>query len=599
MFINISTQSYAHKPEPIEIRKMTFNKVELKANELCSYIKEGYAFTNIFNNDGRLTIKEKKIQNFNEAWIISYDVDHNDASMYDFVETLTIKPTICYTTPSNGKDGYSFRLLYVLDEPITTNDEYKDIYEGFAKYLDVFDIIDAKAKDSSRYFNGSKGCDIVCNEENTIRLNDVRTIVKDINCSEKGSTNNINRDNKDKAILLANPLPEHFVDSEFINNFYSLDYDDFYEKCYYSGKYVNQQHTLVEDDGTKPIIELDDNFIEIIRKYKMIDFRGKMIPVEYKFKDGEGRRNRLWNNGMLRRKINPSITFEDVLYSLVYEICLYYDNSDGQLNKNTVYAIARSVMNYDVNSYNPRLRKRRSYIASSAYCQIHGISKRKAVAMYQAKKRSKAPLIEYYYREGLSPKDVEALIKESGENIDISTIRKWFKKNVNKKSEDEIFDMIDISLSFRKNKKMLNDNGIKIDNNKLLSMIKEKKAMNNNVFESDEERMNFQLEMMNRKKEREEVEKIDVEGISSVSEPLSDVEPTTIREEEKEEPREEINKFYVDIEKRIKPQMTWHEKNSVKGIIQMNLYFGKITAEEAKTLSEMNNCSRLCMVNVK
>ena len=123
--------------------------------------------------------------------------------------------------------------------------------------------------------------------------------------------------------------------------------------------------------------------------------------------------------------------------------------------------------------------------------------------------------------------------------------------------------------------------------------------MNNNVFESDEERMNFQLEMMNRKKEREEVEKIDVEGISSVSEPLSDVEPTTIREEEKEEPREEINKFYVDIEKRIKPQMTWHEKNSVKGIIQMNLYFGKITAEEAKTLSEMNNCSRLCMVNVK
>ena len=466
-------------------------------------------------------------------------------------------------------------------------------------FLDSDDYIAPNALRALYDFATSKGCDIVCNEENTIRINDVRTFVKDINCSEKGSTNNINRDNKDKAILLANPLPEHFVDSEFINNFYSLDYDDFYEKCYYSGKYVNQQHTLVEDDGTKPIIELDDNFIEIIRKYKMIDFRGKMIPVEYKFKDGEGRRNRLWNNGMLRRKINPSITFEDVLYSLVYEICLYYDNSDGQLNKNTVYAIARSVMNYDVNSYNPRLRKRRSYIASSAYCQIHGISKRKAVAMYQAKKRSKAPLIEYYYREGLSPKDVEALIKESGENIDISTIRKWFKKNVNKKSEDEIFDMIDISLSFRKNKKMLNDNGIKIDNNKLLSMIKEKKAMNNNVFESDEERMNFQLEMMNRKKEREEVEKIDVEGISSVPEPLSPVEPTTIREEEKEAVTEEINKFYVDIEKRIKPQMTWHEKDCVKGIIQMNLYFGKITEEEAKTLSEKNNCSRLCIVNVK
>lgn len=593
MIINISKKSYAHKPQSIEISKMTFNKVELKVNELCSYIKEGYAFTNIFNNKGELTIREKKIQNFKEAWVISYDVDHNDASMYDFVDTLTIKPTISYTTPSNGKDGYCFRLLYILDEPITTNDEYKDIYEGFAKYLDVFDIIDAKAKDSSRYFNGSKGCDIVCNEENTIRINDVRTIVKDINCSEKGSTNNINRDNKDKAILLANPLPEHFVDSEFINNFYSLDYDDFYEKCYYSGKYVNQQHTLVEDDGTKPIIELGDDFIEIIRKYKMIDFRGKMIPVAYKFKDGEGRRNRLWNNGMLRRKINPSITFEDVLYSLVYEICLYYDNSDGQLNKNTVYAIARSVMNYDVNSYNPRLRKRRSYIASSAYCQIHGISKRKAVAMYQAKKRSKSPLIEYYYREGLTTNDVEALIKESGESIDISTIRKWFKKNVNKKSEDEIFDMIDISLSFRKNKKMLNDNGIKIDNNKLLSMIKEKKAMKKDVFESDEEMMNFQLKMMRNKMEREAASKEVTGSVPEPSEPLSSVDTTTIREEEKEAVTEEINKFYVDIEKRIKPQMTWHEKDCVKGIIQMNLFFGRITNTEAKKLSEMNNCSML------
>lgn len=593
MLINISTKSYAQKPKSIEISKMTFNKVELKVNELCSYIKEGYAFTNIFNNKGELTIKEKKIQNFKEAWVISYDVDHNDVPMNDFVETLTIKPTICYTTPSNGVEGYCFRLLYVLNEPITTNDEYKLIYEGFAKYLDIFDIIDAKAKDSSRYFNGSNDCNIVCNEENTTCLNDIRTIAKDINCSEKGSTNNINRDNKDKAILLANPLPEHFVDSEFINNFYSLDYDAFYEKCYYSGKYVNQQHTLVEDDGTKPIIELGDDFIEIIRKYKMIDFRGKMIPVAYKFKDGEGRRNRLWNNGMLRRKINPSITFEDVLYSLVYEICLYYDNSDGQLNKNTVYAIARSVMNYDINSYNPRIKKRRSYIASSAYCQINGISKRKAVAMYQAKKRSKSPLIEYYYREGLTTNDVEALINESGESIDISTIRKWFKKNVNKKSEDEIFDMIDISLSFRKNKKMLNDNGIKIDNNKLLNMIKEKKAMKKDVFESDEERVNFQLEMMNNKREREEAENIDIEGISSVPEPLSSVDPTTIREEEKEAVTEEINKFYVDIEKRIKPEMTWHEKNSVKGIIQMNLYFGRITNEEAKTLSEKNNCSML------
>ena len=151
---------------------------------------------------------------------------------------------------------------------------------------------------------------------------------------------------------------------------------------------------------------------------------------------------------------------------------------------------------------------------------------------------------------------------------------------------------------------ILNDKGfgfIEIGKDKASRLIKEKekRAMKKDVFESDEERIKFQSDMMNRKKEREEVEMIDVEGISSVPETLSAVDPTTTMEEEKEAVTEEINKFYVDIEKRIKPEMTWHQKDSVKGIIQMNLYFGRITNEEAKKLSEMNNCSRLCMVNVK
>ena len=600
MIINISTKSYAQKPKSIEISKMTFNKKELKVNELCSYISNGYAFTNIFNNDGRLTIREKKIENFKEAWVISYDVDHNDVSLNDFVETLKIKPTIYYTTPSNGKDGYCFRLLYILNEPITTNDEYKDIYEGFAKYLDIFDIIDAKAKDCSRYFNGSKDCYIVCNQENTIRLNDVRTIVKDINQCENESTNNKTEVIEGRAVLVDDSFSHQPIDRDFINDFNSLSYRDFYEKCYLSGNYISQEHTFVEDDGTKPIIELGDDFIEIIRKFKLVEFRGKKIPVRYKFKDGEGRRDKLWNNGMLRRKINPSLRFEDILYNLVSEVILYYDNSDGQLNRTTIFSIAKSVMRFNLDRYNPRIKKRRSYIASSAYCQIHGISKRKAVAMYQAKKRSKAPLIEYYYREGLKPKDVEALIKESGEEINIRTIQNWYDKNgIYDDKYEKIFQLIDTTKSKAENGKFIRSKGFSIDDKKLLSMIKEKKAMKKDVFESDEEMMKFQLEMMNRKKEREEVEMIDVEGISSVPEPLSAVDPTTIREEEKEAVTEEINKFYVDIEKRIKPQMTWHEKDSVKGIINMSLFFGRITEEEAKTLSEKNNCSRLCMVNVK
>lgn len=594
MLVNISKKSYAHKPQPIEIRKMTFNKVELKANELCSYINEGYAFTNIFNNKGELTIREKKIQNFKEAWVICYDVDHNDVSMYDFVDTLTIKPTISYTTPSNGIEGYCFRLLYVIDEPITTNDEYKDIYEGFAKYLDIFDIIDGKAKDSSRYFNGSKCCDIVCNQENTICLNDVRTIVKHINQCENESTNNKTEDIEGRAVLVDDSFSHQPIDGDFIHDFNTLSYRDFYEKCYLSGKYVSQEHTLVEDDGTKPIIELSDNFIEIIRKFKIVDFRGKRIPVRYKFKDGEGRRDKLWNNGMLRRKINPSLRFEDILYNLVSEVLLYYDNSDGQLNRTTIFSIAKSVMKFDLSKYNPRIKKRRSYIASSAYCQIHGISKRKAVAMYEAKKRSKAPLIEFYYKEGLKPKDVKMLIEEDGEEINIRTIQNWYEKNgIYDDKYEKIFQLIDTTKSKAENGKFIRSKGFSIDDKKLLNMINEKKAMKKDVFESDEERIKFQSEMMKSKREREAASKEVTGSVPEPSVPLSSVDPTTIKAEEKEAVTEEINKFYVDIEKRIKPQMTLDEKSSVKSIINMNLYFGRITEEEAKTLRAKNNCSML------
>ena len=89
MLVNISTQSYATKPQSSDIKEMTFNKVELKVKDLCSYINEGYAFTSIFNNKGVLKIKDKTIKNFKESWFIGYDVDHSNVSMKTFFPILT------------------------------------------------------------------------------------------------------------------------------------------------------------------------------------------------------------------------------------------------------------------------------------------------------------------------------------------------------------------------------------------------------------------------------------------------------------------------------------------------------------------------------
>lgn len=616
MLINISKKSYAHKPQSFEIRKMTFNKVELKVNELCSYIKEGYAFTNIFNNKGELTIKEKKIDNFKEAWIICFDIDHNDVSMNDFVETLTIKPTICYTTPSNGIEGYCFRLLYALDEPITTNDEYKDIYEGLAKYLDIFDIIDAKAKDSSRYFNGSKDCNIVCNQENTICLNDVRTIVKNINEVSEIHIPILYNNNKKEdlgnitvgCVNQTKPLCWIDYNKEIVDDFFNLDYNVFVYNynCYDS--FVNYEETPIELDEDEPFGYYPKDFRKIVRKPKYVTKNGKRQKQDVRLHDGEGRRRKLAINMIIRRLIYPNITFENLLYNIAYEINNYIDNSDGQLTKKIAFGICLKVMKYDLNDFYRNgfgiHKDANKMFINEEFCAKYGISKVKVRNMINATSLNMDRLIENYYVSGMTASELYKIMKENKETISYETCRRYVnkKEEVKKITDEDIIKVIDTTKSYRNNVSLVSERlGIEIGKDKVAKLLKEKekRAMKKDVFESDEERIKFQSEMMKNKREREEVEKIDVEGISSVPEPLSSVDHTTIREEEKEAVTEEINKFYVDIEKRINPEMTWHEKDSVKGIINMSLYFRKITEEEAKKLSEMNNCSRLCMVNVK
>lgn len=70
--------------------------------------------------------------------------------------------------------------------------------------------------------------------------------------------------------------------------------------------------------------------------------------VVNRFKDGEKRRNRLFIDGCIIRKIKPDITFLELLYNLVHRVYHYYDNSDGILSNELIVQKAIDVMSYDV-----------------------------------------------------------------------------------------------------------------------------------------------------------------------------------------------------------------------------------------------------------
>ena len=68
------------------------------------------------------------------ASAVFIDVDDNPQPMDSFLAGCELKPSIAYTTISDGKNGlHRFRLIYFLDEQIASINEYKYLYDIFIK----------------------------------------------------------------------------------------------------------------------------------------------------------------------------------------------------------------------------------------------------------------------------------------------------------------------------------------------------------------------------------------------------------------------------------------------------------------------------------
>ena len=584
MFLNITTEAFMEKPQSYS--NLKFIQVETSIEGMAELIKKGHGFTSLYNVKNLVT-KTKNKSNWKETWFLGYDIDHHKESMEDVYNKLTVKPSICYTTPSNKDNDYCFRLIYVLNKPINNIDEFNNTYISFSYFLGIDEIIDNHAKDCTRLFNGSYQCKQIINKEQVIDLSkyslkEYSKILRPSNRKEENMHYYVDLEKRNDIKC----------DETVKKDWFRLDYPEFYKK--YMNKFVNRDRTYIEHTEDDPIIYIPkDDYLQVERTF-YLDEKKKFHLVIWK--DGQHREYKIYNNMVIRRFITPTLTIEDILYDIAYEITYFFDNKDGGLSKSRMFRTAIDAMSVDLNKPNKLkddYKCSKTFYVNKEYCIKYNVSVKQVRNEYIGKSRSKDPLVEAFYENGLTAIEVYNIIIDNGNEISKSKVYDWFNKHVPKVTDDMIYDLIDTNLSVEDNAKILRGRGLKFGNDKFNKMVNDKKNMKKDVFESDEERMNFQLEMMKNKKEREEVENIDVEGISSVSEPLSAVDTTTIKEEEKEAVTEEINKFYVDIERRIKPQMTLDEKSSVKSIINMSLYFGKITEEEAKTLRAKNNCSML------
>ena len=439
--VSISDKGYDHKPIDDEISHLRFSKKTVDIDEFLNYMLEGHCFTGVYSYDS-LGMKQKTNKNFRYSYLVTIDVDHSKETMNEMIDRLEFKPTCAYTSCRNGLEGESrFRLVYVFDERIEGKEEYwNHVYTVLAANGLELDgkVIDNKSREAIQYFNGN-GTDTF-----EFAVTDIIYSKKDFNIYYKDYYilyNNINyKDNKSINENYINNYTPHnnihlndtFENEEFENDYWNMEDDgDILYK--YINVYPNLEHTpLPEVDDDTPFIIYPTGYIEINRVVKVGE---KFIRLsegsKLKIRDGQRRGRTLFFNGILRRLINPNITFDNMIYNLLFEFYHYMSNykAENIISRREIYNTARAVMKADMTKYEYlRNRPHKGFTTNPDYCAKHNISRNEFKGT-AGKLIRHQQIGELYDCSKTIKENVEVMKAYGLERISEPTLKRWMKDN--------------------------------------------------------------------------------------------------------------------------------------------------------------------------
>lgn len=314
--ISLSSCAYAHKPNGDDYKRMSFQKENLSLKEFIDRITRGHSFCHIFKDNRR------KNANFLYTYIICIDVDDYKLPMMDVVNGIgTYKPTLAYTTFSNGADGlYSFRLAYCFDSPVKS--EFERLYFAICNAISLTDNKDDCGKVKAQLMNGNSLLNVEVYES------DIVYSISDFLHEE------VSTDMEDNSVFAPaiSIEKEHAawnsakdIDIRQMIKDLNTDIDDFIIKYGRHARIITESELEYNQSG---YCLLDDSYLKLFNRIKW----GGEKPKVLRFKDGEMRRKRLYIDGCIIRKIKPEICFAELLYNLVLRRKYYYDNRDGVLS---------------------------------------------------------------------------------------------------------------------------------------------------------------------------------------------------------------------------------------------------------------------------
>ena len=435
MYITVSTIGFEKKPLSNEMGKIQYIRKNLSIDEIAQYIKNGYVLSANFTEDDSTVIRQTQrcYKNFKSTSLLMIDLDGEvEYGLNELIELLEFKPSIAYSTYSHliENKGNRYRLLYLFKEEIRDINQYKEIYQIISNSF-PFTIKDNCGRNVTQAVFGSKRDCILIKSDKIYSISNFIKLNHNSNLNNFTILNNqishSNSINKEEENIIR--LERLIQDDEYIEDYWNMSYNDLLTK--YRDKYPIFDHTpLYNPDEDTPYILLPPDYIEI-KRYWMIDYiyseNGSVkcyTSKARKIKDGEGRKKKLFINGILRRMMIPSISFEHLLNCLVYELYHYIDNSKDIIKKQRLFDIAMSAWNADITQYEHlRQSDNREFIVNDNYCIKYNVSR--STARNISKKAITYDKIGSLYDCNLTDKQNLEVFKEHGFTTSPKTLQRF------------------------------------------------------------------------------------------------------------------------------------------------------------------------------
>lgn len=140
----------------------TFKKMTITPRQLAAHIWRGYAFTPVFT-------EARKEEYFKWAYHIAFDFDgENETSSLPYLMRVGtfawMFASFGYATPSSTPEKPRSRLVFILDAPILSAAEFREVYQAVAWYIaEDGSYTDPACKDPLRLYYGSPRCEVIPN----------------------------------------------------------------------------------------------------------------------------------------------------------------------------------------------------------------------------------------------------------------------------------------------------------------------------------------------------------------------------------------------------------------------------------------------------